>query len=176
MSVPEPPLDTDGLLALLENWGISCQLVRHDPVLTVAQSAALDVALPQGARCKNLLLRDKKGRLFMVLAPADAGPVDLTALRSLLGSARLSFAPHQTLGDMLGLPPGATSPLALVNDRECAITLVVDTALDAEDTFLLHPLTNAATVAITREGLEEFLRRVGAVPLRVPVPLRPTSD
>lgn len=157
----------DGLLSLLRQWGLDHDWQSHPPVRTMAESRELRLGL-HGVRCKNLLLRDKRGRLFLVVADAGAS-LDLKVLRELLGSARLSFASTAELAARLGVRPGALSPLALVNDHERVVTLVIDERLAEEPAFLFHPLDDSATVAMSSDVFAAFLDRLGVEPLWCPV-------
>lgn len=160
-------LDRTGLLERLEQWGVETVVCDHPKVATMAESAELALDLPPGERCKSLLLRDKKGRLFLVSTRSDLGSLSLTHLRDVLGSARLSFAKPAQMVDLLGVGPGGLSPLALVNDSAHEVTLVLDSGLREVSSFWFHPLDNAATLAMSASDLQAFLRRLGIEPVWV---------
>ncbi|MFP3408497.1 YbaK/EbsC family protein, partial [Pseudomonas sp. SIMBA_065] len=82
----------------------------------------------EGARCKNLLLQDKKCHYFLVVTTAS-NSLDLAGLSETLGSKRLSFASADRLFELLGIRPGSLSPLALVNDIAKRVRLVIDIEL-----------------------------------------------
>ena len=73
------------LLARLAELGISVQIHRHPALHTVAQSQALRGELA-GGHIKNLFLRDKKRKKWLVTVPEDAR-VDLKALRHVIGAS-----------------------------------------------------------------------------------------
>lgn len=147
------------LLKLLEDRQIPFSCEQHDSVLNMAESSKLNLAL-EGARCKNLLLQDKKGRYFLIVTTASRS-IDLVALADLLGSKRLSFASPDKLLELLGVLPGSLSPLALVNDEAKRVRLIVDSDLQAELLFLFHPLENNASVSLSRPAFDAFLRAIG---------------
>src|SRR5262245_2736328 len=63
---PSPmPATRQDLFARLAELGISTHTVEHEAVFTVAQSSKLERELP-GGHTKNLFLKDKKDRLFLV--------------------------------------------------------------------------------------------------------------
>ena len=155
--------NSDELLRQLTEWQIDYELQAHAPVATMAESAALPHAL-RGERCKSLLLQDKRGRLYLLATSAAQGSVDLAALRTSLGSARLSFARSEVMSSRLGVTPGALSPLALINDADQAVTLVMERALAGVETFLFHPLVNTATIALSADGFAAFLERADVTP------------
>jgi Ala-tRNA(Pro) deacylase len=163
-----PLAASDRLLAFLAGLGLETATVDHPPLHTVEESRALRGAIP-GGHTKNLFLKDKKGRLFLVSAPEEAA-IDLKRLHERIGaSGRLSFASAEALREHLGLLPGAVTPFGLFNDSGRRVTMVLDTALLAHARLNFHPLVNTRTTTIGRDGLLAFLRETGHEPLIVPV-------
>ena len=146
------------VLKLLEESEIPFSCEEHDSVLNMAESGKLTLAV-EGARCKNLLLQDKKGQYFLIVTTA-AKSLDLAGLSETLGSKRLSFASADRLFALLGIRTGALSPLALINDEAKQVRLVIDAELASEATFLFHPLENNASVSLSRSALDSFLRSI----------------
>jgi Ala-tRNA(Pro) deacylase len=146
-------------LGFLEARNIPFACEEHDAVLNMAESGRLTLSVV-GARCKNLLLQDRKGHYFLVVTLA-AKALDLVALAETLACKRLSFASADTLFALLGIRTGSLSPLALINDRAGQVRLVIDAELAAEEAFLFHPLENSASVSLSRSALDVFLANVG---------------
>jgi len=124
-------------------------------VFTVEESKALRGDLP-GGHVKNLFLRDKKGRMWLLTCREDRH-IDLKALRARIGSSGLSFARPERLAAYLGVIPGAVTPFALVNDHQGAVRALLDRGLLALDPVNLHPLVNSMSTAVTTRGLLRFL-------------------
>lgn len=156
------PTTPDALIARLAGLGISVAVHHHPPVFTVEESKRLRGALP-GGHCKNLFLKDRKDRLWLVVALEDRA-VDLKALRLTIGSAPLSFASPALLRSILGIEPGAVTPFAVVNDTEGRVTVVLDQEMMGLERLNYHPLTNARTAAIRPDDLLAFLRSTGHEP------------
>jgi Ala-tRNA(Pro) deacylase len=154
--------DRARLLERLEEWGIGYRLHSHPPVYTVDEARVHTGELP-GGHCKNLFLKDKKDRLWLATV-ADARRVDLSALAERVGAGRLSFAKPPLLAEVLGVPPGAVTPLAVINDRERRVQVLLDRALMAHAEINCHPLTNDATVVLTSDDLRRFLSATGHEP------------
>jgi Ala-tRNA(Pro) deacylase len=153
----------DDLFAFLDKLGIATKTVSHAALFTVAQSQALRGSI-EGGHTKNLFLKDKKGRLFLVVAAEDAA-IDLKRLHALIGaSGRLSFAGADEMRARLGVEPGAVTPFGLMHDREGAITAVLDAGLMASDRLNFHPLVNTMTTTIARDDLVAFLEATGHAP------------
>jgi Ala-tRNA(Pro) deacylase len=161
-------------LARLGALGIAHTVTRHAAVFTVEESRHLHATLP-GAHTKNLYLRDKKGREWLVSADADRA-IDLKALGVALGaSGRLSFGSPERLMAALGVEPGSVTAFALVNDPDRRVTFVLDRALLDHAIVNFHPLVNTATVALSREDFLKFCDAVGHAPLVLDLPQRPAA-
>ncbi|MFP3551759.1 prolyl-tRNA synthetase associated domain-containing protein [Paraburkholderia sp. SIMBA_049] len=148
----------DEVLKLLEDREIPFSCEEHDSVHNMAESAMLTLSVV-GARCKNLLLQDKKGHYFLIVTTATKS-LDLAGIAETIDSKRLSFASADTLFELLGIRTGALSPLALVNDEANRVRLVIDAELTGEEVFLFHPLENNASVSLSRGALDAFLRSI----------------
>ena len=159
----------DALEAVFARLGIRPRSIEHPPVHTVEDArphwAALD-----GEHTKNLFLKDARGNLWLVVLPAERR-ADLKALAEQLGAKKFSFASAALLEEVLGVQQGSISPLALVNDTEHRVRLVVDAGLLAAPAITFHPLTNTATVALSAEDFRRFLADTGHAPQ--PVALGP---
>ena len=144
----------------LARHGIPYQRVDHPPVFTCEEAERLVPPLP-GVHTKNLFLRDKKGRNHVLVMVDHAKSVNLKALSSLLGLTNLSMASAERLQKYLGVEAGAVSILAIVNDNECAATVVVDSDVWKADTLQCHPLVNTSTLAIHRSDIARILEITG---------------
>ena len=90
------PASPQELFAFLDNLGIAYQTVNHPPVFTVEEARTLRGALA-GGHTKNLFLRDKKGALYLIVAPEDA-VIELKSLHRVVGaSGRFSFGSAELL-------------------------------------------------------------------------------
>jgi Ala-tRNA(Pro) deacylase len=149
------PLGSAEFLAELESLGISHRTVEHAPVYTVAESKGLRADFP-GGHSKNLFLRNKKGRMWLVTCLEDRD-IDLKALAERVGAGRFSFASADRLMRYLGVAPGAVTPFAVINDHGGAVQMVLDAGLLTHDPLNFHPLDNAMTTAISPDSLLRFL-------------------
>ena len=152
----------EDLISRLATLGIETQTVEHPPLFTVEDSRALRGEIP-GAHTKNLFLKCKKGRLWLVTALEDA-LIDLKSLHHKLGSGRLSFGNAELLVEVLGVTPGSVSTFGVINDSQNRVSVVLDEGLMRFERINLHPLVNTATTGISREGLISFLSSCGHPP------------
>ena len=133
-------------------------------MFTVDEAKALRGPL-SGLHVKNLFLKDKKRRYFLLTVPEDRS-LDLKALRPLLGArGGLGFASPERLLELLGIEPGSVTPLAAINDHEGRVTVVLDGAIRDAHQVNVHPNHNAATIGLTPDDLERFLKHVGHPPI-----------
>lgn len=155
------PASSEDLFAFLDTLGIETRTVTHPPLFTVEDSRDLRGDLP-GGHTKNLFLKDKKGRLFLVTCD-ESRRVDLRALEKSIGAARVSFGKPDLLLEVLGVTPGAVTTFSLINDRgdEPRVTFAIDAALLRHDVIHCHPLHNEATTAISTEDLMRFVAACG---------------
>ncbi|MBN8533530.1 MAG: prolyl-tRNA synthetase associated domain-containing protein [Rhizobiales bacterium] len=168
MTSPDPSAKAYDLLARL---GISYRTVEHQPVFTVAESQELRGALA-GGHTKNLFVKDKADRLFLITAEEDS-PVDLNATSKLLGvKGRLSFANAELLMAHLGVEPGSVTPLALVNDEAGAVTFILERKLLEHAIINVHPLINSRTTALGRDDLVAYIEATGHAVTALDLPHR----
>lgn len=162
--LPEMPVTRDRLIDWLAASGIDASTVEHPPLFTVEESQALRGQM-DGGHTKNLFLKDKKGRYFLLTAQEDT-QIDLKSVHRLLGgSGRVSFGKPDALEAMLGVRPGAVTAFGLINDRDGQVTFALDQRLLAHETINCHPLVNDATTRISRDDLLEVIRATGHEPL-----------
>jgi Ala-tRNA(Pro) deacylase len=158
----------EDLFAFLDRLGISTSTVEHEAMFTVAESSALRGEMP-GAHTRNLFVKDKKGRLFLLVLGAHT-PIELKRTHERLGAqGRLSFAPAEQLEEAWGVKPGSVTPLGAINDRDIRVTVVLDKAMMAADQLSFHPLVNTMTTTLASGDLVTFLRATGHEPVIIPL-------
>src|SRR6478672_13772973 len=103
--MPSSPQD---LFAFLDSLGIPSETVQHPAVFKVEESKRLRGELP-GAHVKNLFVKDKKSRLFLISAVEDTR-IDLKKVHELIGgSGRVSFGSAELLREVLGVEAGSVT-------------------------------------------------------------------
>lgn len=149
------------LIAHLESLGLQTETITHPPLHTVEDAQAWRRDMAPGGHFKNLFLKDRKDRLWLIVALEETR-IRLNKLyKRLEGAGRLSFASPELMDEVLGVKPGSVTPFGLVNDRQKRITPVFDEGLLAHDRLYFHPLDNRATTAISRADFLKFLEACG---------------
>jgi Ala-tRNA(Pro) deacylase len=144
----------------LESNSITYERHDHQAVFTVEEADQRVPVLP-AAKTKNLFLRDDKGKRHFLVLVRSRKSVDLNGLKNLLGIKRISFGSPKRLKQYLGIEPGAVSLLAVYNDPEHQVEIIMDKDLWEEDGFQFHPLVNTSTLVISKTNVSRFLERTG---------------
>lgn len=157
---PAPlPVSAQDLLGVLQTLDIEVKLYEHEPIFTVAEGEHLKADMP-GVHVRNLFLRDKKKKNFLIVA-ANETEIDLKKLSDLIGAARFSFGSDERLFEHLGIRPGAVNPFTVINDPDNQVTLYLDATMMDADLINVHPMDNAKTVGIAPKDLIRFLDHIG---------------
>jgi Ala-tRNA(Pro) deacylase len=162
---PVPAYNRARLLAWMAENDVVQTTHDHPAVFRVEEGLELKADMP-GVHTKNLFLKDKKGRLWLISARQDT-VVDLKRADKWIGSARLSFGNEALLFETLGVRPGSVTALGLINDPDQRVTFVLDKALWDADIVNFHPLTNTATTALAQADFRQFLSLIGREPMVV---------
>lgn len=164
-SALDPAYDRARLLAWMAEHGIAQTTHDHPAVFRVEEGLELKAALP-GVHTKNLFLKDKKGRLWLISAAQDT-VIDLKRAHRAMGSDRLSFGNETLLWQTLGVRPGSVTALGLINDLERRVTFVLDRRLWEAAVVNFHPLINTATTALDQDSFRQVLTQLGRDPIVV---------
>ncbi|MCC8179198.1 MAG: prolyl-tRNA synthetase associated domain-containing protein, partial [Cloacibacillus sp.] len=114
--------------AKLTESGIAYELLEHGPVYTIDEMKEVEGMKIEDV-CKNLFLRDEKGKRHFLVVLDEAKSADLKAIRAQIGSTRLSFGSEERLMDNLGLIKGAVTSLGVLNDGAKSVDVGVDEGL-----------------------------------------------
>ncbi|KAK7410589.1 hypothetical protein VNO78_01486 [Psophocarpus tetragonolobus] len=173
-TAPRMGFSKEQLLAQLKELQIPFSQYEHPVVLTVdAQSQY--VGHLGGGLSKNLFLKDKKSRLYIVSALAGT-KVDLKVLSQRLGLGKggLRMAPEDALGEVLQVPLGCVTPFALVNESARDVSLLLDQGFNTQKHCFFHPLSNDMSISLNACDLDKFLKSIGRNPSYVDLEANPT--
>ncbi len=153
------PTSPESLYKLLKNLNIEFKIFEHPPLFTVNDAKKYRGNM-HGFHTKNLFLRDKKKKNYLVIAHEDS-LIDLTLLTERIRSSRLSFGSEKRLFEELGVFPGAVTPLSVVNNKEKDINIFLDAKMSGEDTIFCHPLVNDRTISLSYNSLLIYFDYLG---------------
>ncbi len=149
----------DEIYAEFQRHGIAFEKLEHPPVFTVEESAGIHAALP-GAHTKNLFLKDKQKRFWLVVLPHDRR-ADLKGMAERLSAGKFSFGSPEDMERLLQVMPGAVTPLAIANTTPGDVQLVFDESFRSDQPIAVHPLRNSATIALDFDALTTWLQDMG---------------
>ena len=161
------PASTEGRLEkeiavydLLDRLQIPFTRVDHGVAMTIEECQGVDQLLGIEI-CKNLVLCNaQKTKFYLLLMPGDK-QFKTKDLSKQIGSSRLSFAPAEYMEKLLNVTPGSATIMALMNDPDNQVQLIIDEDVSALEDFGCHPCINTSSLRMkTKDVLEKFLPAV----------------
>jgi Uncharacterized conserved protein len=142
-------------LDYLTGRGVPFEATEHGAVFNMEELDAVPLPYPD-RDAKNLFVRDDKKRNYYLITVRGDKRVDLKEFQRAQGTRKLSFASPEDLAALLGLIPGAVTPLGLLNDEERRVTLYLDAAF-GDGPVGVHPNDNTATVWLKAPDLVKLI-------------------
>ncbi len=141
--------------------GLQIAYIKHEhpPVYTVEEANQHWHSIT-GMHCKNLFLRDKKGRQHFLLVIESSKQINIKKLNEQLGE-RFSFASPERLEKHLGLTPGSVSPFGLINNEDNLVKLILDSDIEHSEEVNFHPNINTITLTLKTSDFLKFIHNVG---------------
>ena len=145
----------------LDGLGIRYYRTDHERADNMEACNVIDAVLGV-VICKNLFLCNRQKTAFYLLMMPGGKKFKTKELSAQIGSARLSFAEPADMLKYLDIEPGAVSIMGLMNDREHAVTLLIDEDVLKEEYIGCHPCVCTSSLKIlTRDITERFLPAAG---------------
>ena len=151
------------VFAFLDGLRVPYRVYEHPPVASIEACQHIPgVDYGAAAMPKNIFLCNRQQTAFYLLLIRHSLSFRTAVVSKLLGVSRLSFAPEALLPEMLGLRPGAVSPLGLIFDADRRVRLVVDDQLLCCQRLLFHPCVNDRSVEMSAQDfVKVFLPAAG---------------
>ena len=141
--------------------GVSYEVTEHPAVYNMAELDVVELPYPE-ADAKNLFVRDDKHRGYYLITVKGDKRVNLKEFRRTYGTRPLTFASDEELSELLGLYPGAVTPLGLLNDAERKVVFYLDESFTQELGLVgVHPNDNTATVWLKTADLIRLIEEHG---------------
>ena len=148
------------VLQVLNGLGISFELISHPPVNTM-EEADIHWNGIDAIFCKNLFLRDYKGKQhYLVILPTEK-QLDLKWFAEKYQIQRPGFASEKRLDKYLGLKPGSVSPFGLINDQNNHVIVKLDSSLGEGRNVAFHPNVNTSTLVISSADFKKYMNWIG---------------
>ena len=137
------------------------EITEHEAVYNMAELSNIEIPYPE-YDAKNLFVRDDKKRNYYLITVKGDKRMNLKEFRKNNNTRPLSFASADDLMEIMGLIPGAVTPLGLLNDTECKVTLFLDNDFIGDLGLIgVHPNYNTATVWIKANDLVTLIQQHG---------------
>lgn len=155
-------IQTREVFKCLEELEIPVKLITHPEVISCSESKICydeqGIDETKYGLCKNILLRDKKGKTFWLLITDYKKQIDLLKLKDVLNeSKRIGFATQDDLMTYLGTESGSVSLFSIINDKIGKVKVIIDEDLFDRPKLAFHPNYNGMTVFIKKEDTFKFL-------------------
>lgn len=75
-----------------------------------------------------------------------------------MGKGGLRFAPEELLDEVLKVPPGSVTPLAVAQPEAAKVVLLLDQRVKDQSKVIVHPLVNTCSLVMAPAALEAALR------------------
>lgn len=149
----------------LDSLGIEYYRVDHDSAGTSEECEAVEKVLDH-VICKNLFLCNRQRTSFYMLVMPSDKQFKTKEFSPLVNSSRLSFATPEDMLELLDVTPGSVSIMALMNDKENRVQLVIDNDLLLHEDFGCHPCMNTSSLRLRRADVfGKFLEAVHHTPI-----------
>lgn len=138
----------------LQALDIAYERVDHAPADTMELCAEIDEVL-QAMICKNLFLCNRQQTQFYLLLIPEDKTFKTKDISHQLGVARLSFGSAEKMDELLDVHPGSVSILALMNDADNRVQLLIDSEVTGRAFFGCHPCENTTSLRIKTSDLTQ---------------------
>ena len=150
-------MNKEKVYTVLNDLSIPFEIIPHEPAYTVEDMEKV-LPLIDAQVCKNLFLRDQKGKQhYLVIMPKEK-PFNMKSFEAAQNLGKLSFASEERLMKYLAVPSGSVSPFGLINDTTGHVIVYVDQDLKSCEKVGVHPNTNDITVTLALTDLDKFLK------------------
>jgi len=158
------------IIAFLDELGIPYdEPLIHPRTITCEESLnhyeQAGYSLENYSLCRNIFIRDKRGRYFFLLVLDYDTEVDLDEIRSKMLLPRLVSATSEDLNKFLSTEKGNVSIFNLINDDANKVRVIIDKKVLEKQAMAFHPNSNCATLFLTKEAVFSFLDSIGHKPV-----------
>lgn len=140
----------------LGRLGVPFFRVDHEAADTIEKCTEIEKVIGVGI-CKNLFLCNRQKTEFYLLMMDGHKSFRTADVSKKLGVSRLSFASSEDMLKYLNVTPGSVSVLALMNDKNARVRLVIDKDVLSREYVRCHPCKNTSTLKIKTT---DFLGRI----------------
>lgn len=153
-------MNKEDVYNFIKSRNIWYEISNHKAVYSMEDLKDVALPYPEG-NAKNLFVRDDKKRNYYLIMVKEEKRVNLSLFRKAYNTRPLTFASSEDLEKVLGLFPGAVSPLGILNDKEKLVKFYLDSDFHEEDIIGMHPNDNTATLWLKVKDLKDIIKEHG---------------
>lgn len=146
----------ENILERLKELSVDYELKEHPAVFTMDELDSLKLN-ENNEICKNLFLRDYKGKRHALVILRGDKHADLALIRDEIDSTKLSFASDERLLKYLDVKKGSVSLLGIINDTAGAVEVYLDEDLKKLSRLGFHPNDNTATLFLSFDDAVRYV-------------------
>lgn len=147
--------DSASVYELLNKLNIPFEHISHAPAVSMEDLTEAEHRLGSPF-CKNLFLANRQQTEFYLLLIRGDKRFRTAEISKKLGVSRLSFGNEDRLYDLLGVRPGAITPMGLVFDERHEVQLLVDRDLLELTRMCVHPCVNTESLILRVQDLKDI--------------------
>ena len=156
-------MNKEQIYEFIKSKNVWYEITEHEAVFNMADLTRINIPYPE-SDAKNLFVRDDKKRNYYLITVKGNKKVNLKEFRKSNNTRNLSFASEDDLMNILGLIPGAVTPLGLLNDKDLKVSFYLDKDFVYEDSIIgIHPNDNTATIWIKVDDLINIIKDHGNI-------------
>lgn len=152
--------DRQKVLHVLKDLNIDYEIYEHPPTPTI-EDAVKYWGQMKSTHCKNLFFRNHKGNKHYLVIFEHQQILVIKDLEQKLKQGKLSFASEKRMANYLGVRPGSVSLFGLINDTDHHVHVFFDKNLLQSKHLSFHPNDNTASLRISQEDFQVFLKWTG---------------
>ncbi len=156
-------MNKEQIYEFIKSKNIWYEITEHKAVFNMADLSIINIPYPE-SNAKNLFVRDDKKRNYYLITVKGNKKVNLKEFRKSNNTRNLSFASEEDLMNILGLIPGAVTPLGLLNDKDLKVSFYLDKDFVYDNSIIgIHPNDNTATIWIKVNDLINIIKEHGNI-------------
>ena len=154
-------MNKEQIYEFIRSKNIWYEITEHKAVFNMDDLSRINIPYPE-SDAKNLFVRDDKKRNYYLITVKGNKKVNLKEFKKSNNTRNLSFASEEDLMNILGLIPGAVTPLGLLNDKDLKVTFYLDKDFLYDNSIIgIHPNDNTATIWIKVNDLINIIKDHG---------------
>lgn len=140
----------------LEELNIPFEVIDNDPADSMEECIEIDKKLGAEIRKTVVVCNRQKTQYSLIVMPADKR-FETKVFAAKMECARVSFASSDDLFEKLGVVPGSATVLAVINDKDNLVQVVIDKEVADNEYFACNVSDSRRHIKIKTKDLLEII-------------------